>query len=418
MTAPDTVGQCTVQRTFLFLQGPHGPFFPNLGHALAKLGYRVIRVNFNGGDAATWPDGINYRSTFDRWPAYVRELIERESVTDLLVYGDARPLHAVAIGIAHVFDVSVHVFEEGYIRPDWVTMERDGVNGNSTLPRDPAWYRRKANTLPPLPDHPVLPNFSVTRQWAALFYYIDIVLQAWRFPFHRGHRKSGPLHEAIAYLRRYLLKGYEARQSARAAVRLAGHQYMLFPLQLDTDYQIRHHSPFGTMSAAITHVLASFARHSPPDLRLAVKEHPLDVGIHHWGRMIRDLATTMGIADRVVFLEQGVLDELVTGAVGVVTVNSTSGTLALAMGKPVKVIGYAVYGIADITYQGSLDEFWSAPVPPDKATYEAFCRVLGAYCLLPGAFLSRVGANALIAATVARLLDGGGEIASSDRRMP
>ena len=43
--------------------------------------------------------------------------------------------------------------EEGYVRPDWVTFEAGGVNGHSTLPRDPQWYLETAASLPPVPTH-------------------------------------------------------------------------------------------------------------------------------------------------------------------------------------------------------------------------------------------------------------------------
>ena len=56
-----------------------------------------------------------------------------------------------------------------------------------------------------------------------------------------------------------------------------GRSYFLFPLQLTGDYQIRAHSPFGSMhySRSITS-LESFARHAPDGCVLLVKEHPLD----------------------------------------------------------------------------------------------------------------------------------------------
>jgi capsular polysaccharide export protein len=39
-------------RRFLFLQGPHGPFFHRLGKMLRLSGAEVWRVGFNAGDRA------------------------------------------------------------------------------------------------------------------------------------------------------------------------------------------------------------------------------------------------------------------------------------------------------------------------------------------------------------------------------
>ena len=46
-------------RVFLFLQGPHGPFFARLGQMLARAGATVWRGGFNAGDAAFWRDGAS-----------------------------------------------------------------------------------------------------------------------------------------------------------------------------------------------------------------------------------------------------------------------------------------------------------------------------------------------------------------------
>lgn len=87
---PDPLGK----RCFLFLQRPHGSFFPRLGTALAAAGQRVRRINFNGGDRATWPngdgdgDGDGYRGLERGWSAHVSnvgiDLLAAESVRRLV----------------------------------------------------------------------------------------------------------------------------------------------------------------------------------------------------------------------------------------------------------------------------------------------------------------------------------------------
>ena len=123
-------------RHFLFLQGPHGPFFHRLAKMLRTAGAQVWRVGFNAGDRAFWfgaPGYIPFRGTPDDWPAAVAGLIADHAITDILLYGDTRPIHAQAIAAAQAAGITVHVFEEGYMRPYWVTYERGGSNGNSRL---------------------------------------------------------------------------------------------------------------------------------------------------------------------------------------------------------------------------------------------------------------------------------------------
>src|SRR6056297_3804218 len=123
-------------RTFLFLQGPHGPFFYRLGQMLTRAGATVWRVGFNAGDQAFWPDRrsyIPYLDTPENWPATFTALLSDKGVTDLVLYGDTRPIHAQAVAAARTAGLRIHVFEEGYLRPYWVTYERGGTNGHSRL---------------------------------------------------------------------------------------------------------------------------------------------------------------------------------------------------------------------------------------------------------------------------------------------
>ncbi|MET5116120.1 capsular biosynthesis protein, partial [Burkholderia pseudomallei] len=71
---------------------------------------------------------------------WYRDAIATNGVTDVLLFGDCRAIHRPIHEIARASGVRVHVFEEGYVRPLWITMERHGVNGRSLLPRDPGYY--------------------------------------------------------------------------------------------------------------------------------------------------------------------------------------------------------------------------------------------------------------------------------------
>ena len=86
-----------------------------------------------------------------------------------------------------------------------------------------------------------------------------------------------------------------------------------------------------------------------------------------------------------------------------VTINSTSGTLALAAGVPVVTLGQAVYALPGLTFQGGLDRFWTESEPPDQALFAAFRRVLAHTCLVRGGFHSVKGLDMLTENAAARL---------------
>ncbi len=89
----------TANRNFLFLQGPHGPFFRHLGRMLAAAGAEVWRVGFNAGDRAFWPRDasfIAYKGVPEDWQAAFSDLLDEKGITDIVLYGDTRPIHALA----------------------------------------------------------------------------------------------------------------------------------------------------------------------------------------------------------------------------------------------------------------------------------------------------------------------------------
>ena len=63
-------------KTFLFLQGPHGPYFAMLADALRVRGHRALRININGGDKVDWPgEATDYRGTFRNWPLFFDDFV-------------------------------------------------------------------------------------------------------------------------------------------------------------------------------------------------------------------------------------------------------------------------------------------------------------------------------------------------------
>ncbi|WP_022681470.1 capsule biosynthesis protein [Sphingobium bisphenolivorans] len=408
-------------RTFLFLQGPHGPYFAMLADALRERGHVALRININGGDKIDWPGegATDYRGTFKNWPLFFDDFIVNHGVTDLILYGDCRPYHASAHKMARLRNLRVHVVEEGYIRPDFLTLQEDGVNGNSTLPLDPDWYLEQAKALSSEEEGTREPQIPSTFRQRALNTGRNGMASALlrpAFPFYRTHRPNSFLWETVGWFKKLNLRKVERRRSREEWGKVKDRPYFTLPLQLDSDYQIRVHSPFGNMRAALRFVIKSFAAHAPANTALVVKRHPLDPGLVGWGRLTRRLAAQYGVSDRVFYLADWDIGEVVGKSLGVVTVNSTVGTLALNAGKPVVVLGHAVYKVPGVVHKRSLDEFWPAPGAPDMALYSAFRRVLIDRCLIRGGLLSDEGLEMLVRNAAERLTRR--EVPRSQKREP
>lgn len=394
------------RRSFLFLQGPPGPFFWLLAQKIKERGCEIHRINLNGGDKYDWPgDATDYRGRMSRWALYVDKFLRENRITDLILFGDCRPMHMAAHQMARLRQINVHVFEEGYIRPNWVTLEPDGVNGHSKLSRDPAWFLEQAKTLPPVPDLPPITASFQRRARDAYWYYRRVITGRLllRFPFYHAHRPGSILMEGLGWLWKFAWQKKTDRRTAEALERIRGTSYFLFPLQLGSDYQIRTHSPFSSMQEAADYVFKSFAAHAPANALLVVKEHPLECSFFDWRGFVNSRARQLGIEHRLVHIAGGDLADLARKSRGLVTVNSTSATFALADATPVAALGSAIYAVRGITHQGLLDEFWQAPSAPDGTIYEAFRRVLHSHCLVRGGIASKSATRILVESSMDRL---------------
>lgn len=397
-------------RRFLFLQGPHGPFFYRLGQALRKTGADVWRVGFNAGDRAFWrhkPSYIPYAGPHDAWPKFFNHLVAEKSITDIVLYGDTRPIHADAITIAHDLGLRIHVFEEGYLRPYWVTYERDGSNGHSRLMDMTVAGMQRA--LSYRHDHPTPPaQWGDMRQhifYGALYHWF-VLFRNRAYPFHQRHRPLPLWHETLAYTRRLVLMPLLAldRIFATLRIRLGGHPYHLALLQLDHDANFRFHSPFENSAEFIKTTIQQFAEFAPHSHHLVFKAHPLENDRPPLRRIIRDTAQNANIAHRVHYVRGGKLAGLLHNARTAITVNSTAGQQALWRGIPLRVWGRAVYSQPEFAIDQPPAHFFTTPDLPDSAAYRSYRQFLLETSQIPGGYYSRRGRAQLLREVLPKIL--------------
>jgi capsular polysaccharide export protein len=384
-------------RTFLFLQGPHGPFFRRLGRMLTAAGAEVWRVGFNAGDRAMWGNRrfIAFCGAPEDWGGALADILTGKAVTDVVLYGDTRPIHAAAVAAARARGITVHVFEEGYLRPYWITYERGGSNGHSRL-IDLSVADIAAALGPEDHDLPAPPaRWGDMRQhifWGAA-YHACVMIGARAYPRFRPHRDETVAQELGLYLRRIATMPFRRMQrvAAERRVRHGGFPYHLALLQLAHDASFRRHSPFADLPEFIRVTLAGFARGAPPHHHLVFKAHPLDDGRVPVARLIRTGAKALGIAQRVHFVRGGKLAQLLNRAESAVTVNSTAAQQALWRGLPVKAFGAAVYAKPELVSPQPLPAFFAAPQRPDVAAYRLFRRYMLSTSQVRGGFYSADG---------------------------
>ncbi len=383
------------RRSFLFLQGVCSPFFTRLADQLVANGHQVHKIHFNGGDTVYW--GARHASFFrgstEALPEYLGQIYRKFGITDQLLFGDRRPVHQPAVTLAKQSGIRTHVFEEGYFRPYWITLEREGVNAHSLLPRDAEWFREAGKKVP---DYGNGQAFSSPFRMRALHdvgYHLAGVINPVLFPRYRTHAPYNALVEYAGYARRLpMLRFHEPRDRKliESLIQRAVPFYFL-PLQLNSDAQIRDHSPFADMADVMEFVMASFARHAPGKARLVIKNHPLDIGMMNYSRIINRLEKQLGVEGRVDYLETGDVGALLRHARGVVTVNSTVGAQSLALRCPTITLSDPIYNLPDLTYQGTLDDFWKDRPEPDAELFRRFRNTVIHTTQVNGGFYSRQG---------------------------
>jgi capsular polysaccharide export protein len=382
-------------RRFLFLQGLAGPMFTRLGDRLRAQGHAVQRVNFCAGDALAWRGrpAMDWREGLGAWPARFTALLDERAPTDLVLFGALRPLHRAVIPLARAAGVRVHAFEEGYVRPNWITVERLTERDTPWLPRDAHWYREVDRHLPRHDhDRPIQVPLQV-RAAQELAHHLANAANPIAFPGYRTHRQHDAATESLGFVRRFATLPLRALADARRleALLAGGAPFFMLPLQLDGDAQIVHHSPFGDIAEVIELVLRSFAAHAPAGTQLLVKNHPLDAGLHGHGRTVARLVRQFDLAGRVHYVETGHLPTLLGAARGTVVVNSTVGLSALSQGCPVKALARPIYDLPGLTHGHGLDLFWREPERPDAGLFAALRNTVIHASQVNGDFCTRGG---------------------------
>lgn len=362
------------------LQGHPSRFWRELAEGLQADGHRVLKVHFGLADAVFWGrrPAIHYRGRFGRWRDFVSDLMRREGVTDVLYYADRLPYHAVALEEAKQQHVRAWAIENGYLRPDWLTMERDGMGALSRFPKDRAEIAALASGAPE-PDMKVRYRHSFPVE---AFNEVTFgLLQSFGrplYPFHVSDRPVWPALDYLSWLPELVLSRRRARDADRILRKLnaEGTPFNLVPLQLEADYQIRASSPYLRLIDFVDEIMGSFASHAPRDRHVVFKVHPLDNGLGRWFTRLPALARRHGVEDRIHVIRGGDLGKLISASRGVVLVNSTVGLHALRARIPVCAMGSAIFDVPGLTHQDGLHAFWGRPAPVDRDFFNTFVRAL------------------------------------------
>lgn len=175
-----------------------------------------------------------------------------------------------------------------------------------------------------------------------------------RSPFHPtlyfAHDTHVSLRRFLGRLWRYLDFKIRHRKTHRRETMALPERFVFLPLQVHDDTQVVVHSP---LLRNMEQLVEETAVALPEGCHLVVKSHPADDGRRDY-RLLEEMLH----GHRFHFLHRADTLELVRRSACVVTINSTVGFEALALMKPVVVLGNAVYAGRGLTLDvEDIDEF-------------------------------------------------------------
>ena len=396
------------KRSFVFLQGPTSPVMHDLGRALRKRGHKVLKINLCPGDWLFWrgDDTVLFKGGLAQWPAFLAEHLKAQNATDILYFADRFPYHRIAQDVARQMGVRPVSMEYGYLRPDWLILEEGGQSTYSHFPNSNPFIRDCAETIPPIDMSQIHVVPELTEAVCETVFHLSNAFFAWLMtPKYSPDRYYPVLREFPAYAPRLTRRIFAAKSAEKLIGRLEKMDVpkFLVPLQMQNDYQLRDNAPVGYQDGFIREVLESFRVFAPQNAHLIFKLHPLDNGLEKWGKRLAEIASSLGLAERVHFMDGGDLAAVFKLVSGCVVINSTMGLRALNANVPTKVLGIAVYDMDGLTDQGTLDDFWTSPMLPDPNFLEIFTRAIATGIHVRGAVYGRSGRAAFVENAIKRL---------------
>ena len=362
----------------LLLMGPIGTFFSRLGNYLERKQIQTYKVIFPFYEFGFKKNQIiNFNHKIDLFEPFLIEVIKEKKIKHIFMYGDILTPHRIAIDTCkrlrtEGIDVSTEIFELGYLRPNYVTLEKNSVNFKSNIPKERSFYEHLiVSNVIPRPKYKM--GIRLRKIWKGIT-FIQHSLTNYKIVPYQHKLQPKPIYlyyQALGLVRKYIysLTEYKLKKNIGR-----DRKYFLVVLQVAIDSQIIEGSKFESVEDFIKYVIKSFKNSNVKDVNLVIKHHPRDRGYNNYSKLIKEEKKKYNLNKNIIYIHDEKIANLLRNpnCKGSVIVNSSVGIQALFHNIPVKALGRAIYDIDGLTDQKSLDEFWKDPFGPDRKLFISF----------------------------------------------
>ncbi len=369
------VGPC------LFLVGPIGNFFSRLSNYFEKNNVKTYKINFPLYEYGfSKKSKIKYSNDISEFKEFLEETIIKKKIKHIFMYGNVLIPHKQALTLCAELDrkgylVNSHIFELGYLRPNFVTLEDKGVNYTSSFIINRDFYE-KQSSYESFPV-PIKQRFRIRKIWK-LISFVNHCFKNYKIVEFEHKLQPKPIYlwfQLKGFFLKFFYKIFEKKLKINS---FSTGAFFLVILQVETDSQILKGSKFENNNEFIYKVIKNFSDAKLKNTKLVFKHHPRDRGYNNYLKFIKNVSREFNISDKVSYIHDFPLSKIFRNnfCKGTVLINSTVGYQSLFHSVPIKALGISPYNIEGLAHQENLVSFFKHPKKVEKLLFNKFYKYI------------------------------------------
>ena len=370
-----------IEGNCLFLMGPIGTFFARLSNYLEENNVKTYKISFPLYEYG-FPKSrlIKFDKDIYLFKNFLKKILIDKEIKHVFMYGNVLIPHRQALTLLEELKkedihINSHIFELGYLRPNFVTLENKGINYNSSFIKSREFYlKQDAYEFFPIPKSHA--RLRIRKIWKTIS-FINHSFKNYKI-VNKAHKLQPKPIYIWKQIKGFFLKFYfRLREYKLKKKCFVENKFFLVILQVSTDSQLTEGSDIKDNKKFIYKVIKDFAKVNP-NIYLVFKHHPRDRGYNNYLDLIKKISKEFGVYEKVFYIHDYFLSKLFQNpnCIGTVLINSTVGYQSLYHSVPVKSLGITPYNIKGLTDQRDLISFFKNPSTVDKLLFNKFYKYI------------------------------------------